>query len=186
MGVMSQTMGQNEKPVANFRRQMLKAAFAGMLVLPGLAACGFQPLYGTLGGGQVKQRLAAVEVATIPGRVGQKVRNELIFGLTGGSQPTASDYRLEIILRESQSSSLVEITGKTTRHIYKLQAEYKLVDLASGNELFKAKATSQAPYDRVDSGFANVRARIDAENRTATIIAENIKTRVAAFLSRSS
>lgn len=179
-------MGKGTTRKAFSRRHLLRLAFVGLAVAPTITACGFQPLYGTVGGGRVKQQLASVEVNTIPGRVGQKVRNEVIFGLTGGGYPASPDYRLDIVIRESQSSSLVKITGEATRHIYKLQAEYKLIDLATGNELFNAKAVSQAPYDRLDSGFANVRARIDAENRTATIIAENIKTRVAAFLSRTS
>ncbi len=168
------------------RRRALWFAAIGFILMPALAACGFQPLYGTVGGSQVKQQLARVEVSAIPGRVGQRVRNEVIFGLTGGGRPASPDYRLDIVIRESQSSSLVEITGRATRHIYRLQAEFKLVDLATGNQLLSAKTVSQAPYDRLDSGFANVRARIDAENRTAAIVAQNIKTRVAAFLSRMS
>ena len=51
-----------------------------------LAGCGFQPLYGgtTAGGAKLAEVMAAVEIDPIPGRVGQRVRNELIFENTGG------------------------------------------------------------------------------------------------------
>jgi len=53
-----------------------------------LAGCGFQPLYGsnttTANGTRLSEAMASVEVTPIPGRVGQKVRNELIFANTGG------------------------------------------------------------------------------------------------------
>ena len=51
-----------------------------------LAGCGFQPLYGgtTASGAKLAEVMAAVDINPIPGRVGQRVRNELIFENTGG------------------------------------------------------------------------------------------------------
>lgn len=176
------------RPKSNFvpRHTAWRLALIAALLTPALSGCGFQPLYGNFGNSQVAQQMAAVEVTRIPGRVGLKVRNEVIFGLYGGDYPNSPNYRLDVVLRESQSAVLRQITGEATQTIYHLEAEYKLVDLANENVLFKATTQSQAAYDRVDTGFANVRAKIDAENRTATVIAQNIRTRIAAFLSSRS
>ena len=49
-------------------------ASLSVAVALGLAGCGFTPLYGSPG---VTQQLAAVEVATPPGRTGQLIREHL-------------------------------------------------------------------------------------------------------------
>ena len=98
----------------------------------GLVGCGFQPLYGsnttTASGAQLSEAMASVDVTPIPGRVGQKVRNELIFSNTGGGYEAPSKYKLSIAIRESEIAQLVQITGDARRYVYQLQAKYELID----------------------------------------------------------
>ena len=149
-----------------------------------LAGCGFLPLYGgtTAGGGKLAEVMAAVEVDPIPGRVGQRVRNELIFANTGGNYAAPQKYRLDIVVKESVTDQLVQITGDATGQVFELNATYKLVDVSNGKVLLVGSAISRAPYNRFQEIFANVRARMDAENRAASTVAESIKTRIAAYL----
>ena len=152
----------------------------------GLAGCGLQPLYGTTAGGS---RLAAimsgVEVAPIPGRVGQRVRNELIFENTGGSgQNPQTTYKLDIVIKESVVNELVKITGDAKGQVYELDATFKLIG-NDGKVVLEGKATSRAAYERYETIFSNVRARNDAENRAARTVAESIKVRLAAYLSQA-
>ncbi len=52
--------------------------------------------------------MAGVEVVPIPGRVGQQVRNELIFENTGGGGAARqSTYKLDIVIKESVTDELV-------------------------------------------------------------------------------
>ena len=162
----------------------LLAALA--LLALGLAGCGLQPLYGTTAGGS---RLAAimsgVEVAPIPGRVGQRVRNELIFENTGGSgQNPQTTYKLDIVIKESVVNELVRITGDAKGQVYELDATFKLIG-NDGKVVLEGKATSRAAYERYETIFSNVRARNDAENRAARTVAESIKVRLAAYLSQA-
>ena len=85
---------------------------------------GFQPLYATAeyGGSGASEKLAAVDVAPIPGRVGQRIRNELIYQATGGGAPLPPEYRLEIAIRESVTSTLVKIDGNASGQVYNLDA----------------------------------------------------------------
>ena len=149
-----------------------------------LAGCGFQPLYGpTASGSSMPAVMASVEVEPIPGRVGQKIRNELIFSNTGGGEPMPSKYKLDITIRESVTQELVKITGEATGQVYQIDATFKLKK--DGKVVLEGKALSRAAYDRYEQIFSNVRAQYDAQNRVARTIAESIKTRLAAYLQNS-
>ena len=165
---------------------ILASLLAGLAALA-LAGCGFQPLYGgtTAGGARLSEVMAGVEITPIPGRVGQKLRNELIFANTGGGNAAQTRFRLDIAVKESITDQLVQITGDATGQVYQLDAAFKLVDVSRNTVIFQGKAISRAPYDRFQEVFANVRARYDAENRAARTVSESIKTQVAAYLSRA-
>jgi LPS-assembly lipoprotein len=163
-------------------------AFAAMAGL-GLGGCGFQPLYGsnttTASGTRLSEAMASVDVQPIPGRVGQKVRNELIFSNTGGGYAAAPKYKLRIAIRERVINQLVQISGDARGQVYQLEATFKLIDSSNGNIIHQGSAISRAPYSRYQEIFANVRARYNAEDRAAETVSESIKTQVAAFLASS-
>ena len=88
-----------------------------------LAGCGIQPLYGTTAGGsRLAAAMAGVDITPIPGRVGQRVRNELIFENTGGSGQTGTTYKLDIVIKESLTNELVKISGDAKSQVYELDA----------------------------------------------------------------
>jgi LPS-assembly lipoprotein len=150
-----------------------------------LAGCGIQPLYGTTAGGsRLAAAMAGVDVTPIPGRVGQRVRNELIFENTGGSGQTGTTYKLDIVIKESLTNELVKISGDAKAQVYELDATFKLIS-NDGRVVLEGKATSRAPYERFETIFSNVRARYDAEDRAARTVAESIKVRIAAYLSQA-
>lgn len=160
---------------------------ASAALLGGCAgSSGFHPLYATAdyGGSGASEKLAALDIAPIPGRVGQKIRNELIFQATGGGTPLPPEYRLEIAIRESVSSTLVKIDGNATGQVYNLDADYKLIRISDKSVVATGKSYSRAGFERVSSIFANVRARQDAENRAAKTVGEELRTRLMAHLSR--
>jgi LPS-assembly lipoprotein len=162
----------------------LVLATTALLCLPLLAGCQFQPLYGTTPDGKsLKTVMKSVDISPIPGRVGQRLRNELIFGTTGGGNADAPKYKLQIAIRESITSILVETTGDAEGQLYNLSASFQLIRIGDSAVLLKGESTSRAAYDKFEQIFANTRARIDAENRAARIVADGIKTRIAAFLS---
>jgi LPS-assembly lipoprotein len=162
----------------------LLAALA--LLTFGLAGCGLQPLYGsTASGSRLAAVMAGVDVTPIPGRVGQRVRNELIFENTGGGgQAPQTTYKLDIVIKESVINELVKITGDAKGQVYELDATFKLIG-RDGRVVLEGKATSRAAYERFETIFSNVRARVDAENRAARAVAESIKVRIAAYLSQA-
>lgn len=164
---------------------VIAALAAALLVSACSDGSGFRPMYGTsaIGGANVSERLAAVEIAPIPGRVGQRIRNEMIFATTGGSGAAPSVYRLELVIRESISSTLVKISGDASGSVYNLDADFRLIRLADKQVVLEGKTAGRAGFERFKSIFSNVRARQDAENRAADTVGRDLKIRVAAFLS---
>lgn len=159
---------------------------AALLVVAatGLTGCNIQPLYGTTeGGSKLGAVMEGVEITPIPGRVGQKVRNELIFTTTGGGNAAPTVYKLDIAVKESLINELVKISGDATGQVYELNATFKLS--RGGQVLLQGKATSRAAYQRFQTIFSNVRAQYDAQDRAAKTVAETIRIRIAAFLAHA-
>lgn len=154
-----------------------------IVLTAGVAGCGFQPLYGTTASGvSLNTAMKAVDIGPIPGRVGQKVRNELIFDTTGGGDADLPVYRLEIALRESIENTLVDLTGDPQGQVYQVYTTFRLVRIRDSQMVFEGKSNARAAFDKRDSVFSDVRARRDAEDRAAKTIAEAIRTRLSAYL----
>jgi len=173
--------------------RLLRGAVALVIAgLLGLSAggCGFHPLYGpTASGADLSEVMKTIDVAGIPSRTGQRVRNDLIFANTGGGAAAKPVYRLDVVLRESVRNTLVATTGAPTGQVLQLDAEYRLVRLANNESVFKAWSTAEAAYNLAGSTgltgstYGDTRAYLDAENRAARSLADTIKTRLAAYLS---
>ena len=170
------------------RRRMVRGLSLLLAASPLLAACssgeGFRPLYGTTPNGVgLQERLAQLDVAPIPGRVGQRIRNDLIFQASGGGELAPPTHRLEVTINESVLTTLVKIDGDSLGQIYQLQANFKLVSIKDKRVVLTGTSHGRAGFERFQSVYSNVRARDDAENRAARTVADDLKTRVAIYLS---
>jgi LPS-assembly lipoprotein len=156
---------------------------AGMAAL--VSACGWQPLYGpTASGAQLTDVMRTVDISTVPGRVGQRIRNELIFQQTGGGEQSGNvKYRLDIAIRESVINISVERTGDPKGQVYQLYSQFRLIRIADGQVVLEGHSNARAAYDKINSVFADIRALRDAEDRSARTISEAIRTRLAAYFS---
>ena len=175
------------------RMTRLLAAF----VLAGLTAGCFQPLYGdraSVGGGGntgISDKLSTVDVRPIVApngsplaRVGVQVRNELIYGLTGGGPPGTPNYQLEVRLTSHNVDVIVDIhTSRPDIQEVGVDASYTLTDITSGKKVVNGTTFSRVSYNipGQEQRFAGARGRRDAENRAATVIAESIKNRLASY-----
>lgn len=162
-------------------------AVLAVVVAGGLSGgCGFRPMY--LSGGDAKVErtvgaaLADISIAPIPDRIGQLVRNDLLFltSRAGADDPNAA-YRLDVQLRESVSEMAVESTGFATRANLRLNAVYTLVDQAGGKPLVSGRARAISSYNIVDSTFSTLTAQNTARERAAARIAQDIRSRLGAY-----
>jgi LPS-assembly lipoprotein len=110
------------------------------------------------------------------------VRSELMFLLDGSGQPKAKRYRLTLNLTEGVQSPIVDtVTGRTESATVVGRATYTLY-APDGRVVTTGTATGSATFDRTPQRFAAVRAAREADIRLATLLAEQIKTRIAAVL----
>lgn len=169
-----------------FRSLRLLGAFVLLsgALLGGCGDAGFRPMYGAtgIGGAAASEKLAQVDISTIPGRVGQQLRNEFIYQSTGGGARQEPVYRLEVAVRESVTSTLIEQTGDARGQVYNLDAAFKLIRIADSQVVMEGKSYSRAAFDRFSSIYSNVRAREEAETRAAKTIAEELRTRISAYV----
>lgn len=179
--------------VATRRRPIVSAALRSCALVvalsAGLAGCGaggFQPLYATGPSGQsANEKFAAVDFATIPGRIGQRIRNELVFDRSAAGAAQPARHRLEVKISDSLITALAKIDGNSTSQIYQIEANFRLIDLQTQKVVFEGRSLGRTNFDRFESVYSNVRAREDAENRAAATISADIRTRLAAYLSRA-
>lgn len=162
---------------------MLAAALASAL-----AACTVQPVYMTIASGpNVGADLSAIAIGDVSDRVGQELRNDLVFGFTGGSPPAASPrYTLSIQVATTELRLGFERDDTAPAYLVEVRVTYELVEIGSNRTILRSVNRGMASYDRSNQSFANVRARIDAENRAAQVAADDIQLRIAAALARKS
>jgi LPS-assembly lipoprotein len=156
------------------------------VLVAGCGDSGFRPMYASsaiIGGPDVNEKLKQMEIAPIPGRVGQRLRNELIYQSTGGGLAEQPVYRLEIVIRESITPTLVQEDGNSSGSVYNLRTSFRLVRLADHSVALQGESNGRIAFQRFDSVFANVRARQEAEDRAAKTVGEEVKGRIAAYLS---
>ena len=145
---------------------------------------GFRPMFATTASNpKLQEKLASVEIAPIGGKTGQRLRNEMVFQNTGGGAPDEPAYKLTILVTESVGATLVNQTGNSASSVYNLDSKFTLIDIKSKKVLLEGTSHARATFDRNQSIYSNVRASDDAANRTAKTMAEELKGRIAAFLS---
>jgi LPS-assembly lipoprotein len=165
-----------------------------MAVAALLGGC-FQPLYSehAISGGNenVAQALRHVDVAELKtprgsriDRVGFQIRNSLIYSLTGGNGGSSPAYRLNIDLKASQQQIVVDpSSGRADVSNYGIDAYYTLTELATGKVVARSVASARVSYNipGQQQRFAGERGLRDAEDRAATVIADNIRNRLASY-----
>ena len=152
---------------------------AGLLLLMG---CGFQPLYGRQADAPaISDQLALIYVDPIESRAGQILRNHLLDRLTPLGARADARYRLSVDLRFSQQSVALEKDKTVTRKNLTVTVDYTLRDVTERTTLARGSARTVAAFNVVQSDFATLSAKRDAERRAVKELGEEITTRLAVF-----
>jgi LPS-assembly lipoprotein len=170
------------------------ARWAAVVAMAGLTAGCFQPLYGEGPAGDkpaVGARMRSVSVVPIDApngtrlaRIGVNLRNSLIFDLTGGGDAGHITHRLVVRLSSSSTQVIVDInTARPDIQNYGIDATYTLTDVATGRVVMNGQTFSRVSYNipGQQQRFAGARGLIDAENRAAKVISDNIRARLASY-----
>src|SRR5262245_15700068 len=178
------------------RRPFLAAVALTMGGLAFVSGCTVRPLYSDVGysagapgaaAGSIGSMLSTIAIKPASTRVGQEVRNNLIFLFGGGKgEPANPSYTLDLAVSAiSEATTNIQINNQNepTSAILTVKATYKLTD-TSGNVVTTGNRQFTASYDVPRQEFAAVRAQRDAENRAARELAELIQMTLGQELSK--
>lgn len=175
-------------------KKTAKTTFFAALAGLALAGCTVQPLYAptaTATGSPMAAAAASVYVEPIKDRVGQQVRNELMFLLAGGAgEPANPAYELALTVQTVRHDALVVQTtkkdGEPSARKITVNASYVLTRTDDAKTVVgKRRAFATASYDVSRQEFANNRAERDAQNRAAKEVAEQLRGLISADLIRA-
>ncbi len=162
----------------------IRRILLGLSVATALAGCQVRPLHdGTAGR---VESLAAIAYSQADSRVGQEVRNQLVF-LTGGGggEPANPQYTVDMKVDSKTMGVLLEQSSdvpKAGRVI--VSADYTLTRTSDGVVLRTGRRQIVAPVDYPEQEFAKLRATRDAEDRGAHQLAELIRADIATIIGR--
>jgi LPS-assembly lipoprotein len=172
------------------RREILKSvllAGAAAAVAAPLAGCGFRPMYGnastvsTSSGGRVDQQMAGIRIDAIANREGQQLHNALRDRFNPLGQPAESAYTLAVNLTIRTYGALTKSDLSATRRNVELNAFYSLRDGTDAVVMTDFSVITTG-YDEFDDPLNDISAYEDTIRRGTLQLAEQIRTRVAVFM----
>jgi LPS-assembly lipoprotein len=140
-----------------------------------LAGCGYRPLYGGGDSSNAARGLSQIAVQEQKTRAGQLLRNELLSSHLGADSGNAT-YTLAMDVTETGKAN----AGSSERVVYRMTANYRLVENATGKQVDEGKSFSSVSFDTVSEPLADLQAENNARQRAARELGQDIKTRLAA------
>lgn len=157
-------------------------AAVALTLAPALSGCGFTPLYATEGPTAVAAQLQQVSFAEL---TGPKNPSRYFLGEMRDALPTSVNtdgrYQLTVALTERRQAISVTASANTRRFDYYLFGEYVLTDTLSDTKR-KKKLETVVSYGVVESQYASLVGREDAERRAAEELARKMELDIALFL----
>ena len=157
----------------------MRAAWAGLALIPLLAGCGFTPLYAETG---VAPALKAVAIDTADhSRTAYFLRQQLDDEL-GRDRGAAALYRLALQIEENRFPLGVRINNVASRYEIALTVHWQLHDQASGAQLVEGVTPVRISYASADPPYAGVSAFQDGTERASREAAARVRQEVARWL----
>ncbi|WP_417692257.1 hypothetical protein [Roseibium sp.] len=164
-----------------------------LLLGAGLAACQVRPLLSTVSQtsaatGLVQDQLAAIEIDTISASYDvdkdaqRELYNELSFLFERGAGSPEKLYRLKILMDLNVAEVGVEqLADVPAAYTLTVNTTFVLENKQSETTMMTGKSFATASYDFSNQRFANIRAKRDARQRAARVIANDIQARIAGY-----
>jgi len=156
-----------------------------LALLISLTACGFRPLYATRDEpGVVHADYARVAIEPMAGRIGHELYASLTTIMHPRGREPQAQYRLIITLQERKEGLAIADDDTVSRFSFYFTAAYRL-ETIRGELLQNGETRSIAAYNVVDSPFATRVSELDARERAAQELAQDIALKVAVYFDRA-
>ena len=151
-----------------------------------LTACGFTPVYGTQGTANeanIVEGLTQVDIAIIPNREGQFLRNALIDRFYKNGIPDTPRYILRINpIGEQNYDFDITIESEATRRQLRLNTRMTLVDTQSKKTVLTRNLLSIASYNVLQSEFSTIVTEQAARDDALNDLARQIELQTKLYL----
>lgn len=154
-----------------------------------VSGCGWQPLYGeneaASGAAGVSKKLAQVDIANIPDREGQYLRNRLIDRFYRESRPADPSYALTVTPVNEQLIDLdITKAANATRAQMRLATTMVLKDLDTGEILLSRTLRAITSYNILGSEFATRVSENNARENALNDLARQIELQLSLYFKR--
>jgi LPS-assembly lipoprotein len=153
-----------------------------------LGACGFRPLYGTLGSDPGAQaEFSSIYIEPVAQEItGYELRNSLIELLHASDQLQGMRYKLSVTLHETREGVAIaaDVNATLTRYGYTMQADYTLTDIKTNKLVTKGTEITQAGYDVAASPYATEVTLQDMRKRAAQDVAEHLRLDLGVYFAK--
>lgn len=155
-----------------------------------LTACGFTPVHAPnhapINAPTSQTRtanLSQIDIAIIPDRSGQYLRNQLIDNFYRNGMPSNAPYQLRVNpIQEKISDFDITIDSDATRRQLKLRTTFDLIDTQTKKSVLSRRITATTSNNVLISEFSTSVAEQNAREAALKDLARQIELQVALFL----
>ncbi len=153
-----------------------------------ISACGFTPLYGdqnSKASSSAENNLNNIEIALIPNREGQFLRNALVDRFYINGEPASAKYLLKIDeILESVYDFDVTIDSEATRRQLKLRTEMTLLDIETKKSVLKRDLTSIVSHNVLESEFSTLVTEQNARDNALNDLARQVERQLSVYFTK--
>jgi len=151
--------------MSSFKRRFL------LLALPALAACGFEPIYGTGGSAEGLRGSIIVDDPTTLNSFNLVAQLEQRLG-----RPQAPVYGMSVVLNVEEKGLAISGSNDITRYNVLGSAVYVLRDLGTDEQVYEGRVNTFTAYSASAQPVATLAAERDANARLMSALANKIAT----------
>lgn len=140
-----------------------------LLSLPALAACGFEPVYGTDGSAEGLRGSIIVDAPTTRNSFDLVAHLEERLG-----RPQAPAYAMSVTLSVEEKGLAISGSNDITRYNVLGKAVYALRDLETGKQVYKGVVDTFTAYSASTQPVSTLTAERDAKSRLMRALANKI------------
>jgi LPS-assembly lipoprotein len=150
-----------------------------------LTACGFSPIYAT-NNASAKHGLNNVEIAIIPDRSGQFLRNALIDRFYHNGYPVSPNYKLVVeSITEKIFDFDITVEAEATRQQIKLTTQMMLVDIETEEAVLTRSLVAVTSNNILESEFSTIITEQSARDAALSDLARQIERQLSLYFSQN-
>lgn len=165
----------------------MRIAFLSFALI--LTACGFQPMYGdqsVTNHASARAAMNDIDIAVIPDRSGQFLRNALIDRFYSGGYPADPTFELKVTpVRERIIDFDITIEDEATRRQIQLAANFTMVNNQTGETVLTRRVDAITSFNVLESEYSNIVTEQSARDAALNDLARKIERDIVLYLNRS-